>query len=430
MPKQKVKRSPNSNSNTNSDSGLGVGGGGASSRRDKEGSTTSSLRNEWVDGDGDEEGEGDMEEEGGLPVTPTPTHAKPAEQLNNVTHETKPDQTRGSESIANSNSNSNPASASAIDDKDDEGDWASYARRQRQSRGFGMAGGRASSASLGASRRSVGQKQAGSEPQSPVVNVNNGDVGDVDRQQNANIQEKKTIDTIAGQEPGEVKDQPLPTRDKAESIEESPSQTQPGVPETEDAADPIVDSSAERPARLQRMASMASSILTMDNEDEDDQEEEVEREEVIDMDMDVDMDVNPSTSGQVDIKNEVDPVLDPALTGQSTGTKDSIGTSLSSSSISNSRQGQGRKPSTSSSSAVPPNMDSVKKTRRSSKNDASALEDEKPVVARQPAVLEEEELEVEGAAGGDITRCVCKRGGESGGFLESRGRIVASVPLG
>jgi hypothetical protein len=430
MPKQKVKRSPNSNSNTNSDSGLGVGGGGASSRRDKEGSTTSSLRNEWVDGDGDEEGEGDMEEEGGLPVTPTPTHAKPAEQLNNVTHETKPDQTRGSESIANSNSNSNSASASAIDDKDDEGDWANYARRQRQSRGFGMAGGRASSASLGAARRSVGQKQAGSGPQSPVVNVNNGDVGDIDGQQDANTQEKKNIDTVVVQEPGEVKDQPLSFLGKAESTEESPSQPHPGEPGTEDAADPIVDSSAERPARLQRMASMASSILTMDNEDEDDQEEEVEREEVVDTDMDVDMDVNPSTSGQVDIKNEVDPVLDPALTGQSAGTKDSNGTSLSSSSISNSRQGQGRKPSTSSSSAVPPNMDVVKKTRRSSKIDASALEDEKPVVARQPAVLEEEELEVEGAAGGDITRCVCKRGGESGGFLGSRGHIVASVPLG
>jgi hypothetical protein len=207
LPRQKVIRSPHSDS------------GGA--RRDKEGSTTSSLRNEWVDGDEDGEGE----EEGALPLTPTPAHARPAEQYNNVVHE-KSQPTAQPTTL-------NVGAASAIDDKDDEGDWANYALRQRQARGFGKTG---STGSFGASRRSVKEE--------PAPSIKAGRTTASAEPPSSAVREQATQE-----------DQIM-----TEAVRE-------GYPSEESEA-MRPDSDSSRPARLERMASMASSVLTMDNDED------------------------------------------------------------------------------------------------------------------------------------------------------------------
>ena len=326
LPRQKLIRSPHSDA------------GGA--RRDKEGSTTSSLRNEWVDGDEDGEGE----EEGALPLTPTPAHARPTEQYNNVVHE-------NSGSAAQS-STANVGTASAIDDKDDEGDWANYALRQRQARGFGKTG---STGSFGASRRSVKEEPAPSiEAERTTASAELPSA-------------QPPVSALGGQATQE--DQMM-----TEAVRE-------GYP-SEESETMHPESDNPRPARLERMASMASSVLTMDND------EDVEMEEAEDI--------------KAPILALSNPILDPSLMEPAQDLRITVEAPLSA----------GRKPSIASSTTTRPVVESFKKTRRSSKIDTSSQEDDKSTAGHQVAVQEEEPGEIETTGGGDITRCVCGRGGE------------------
>jgi hypothetical protein len=98
----------------------------------KEGSVTSSLRNEVV-GEAEEGDTADRDREIETPITPTPGHVQP-ELLNNVTHSNTPPTARAENETAK---REEKGDNSALDEREDDGDWAGYARRQRQARGFG-----------------------------------------------------------------------------------------------------------------------------------------------------------------------------------------------------------------------------------------------------------------------------------------------------
>lgn len=208
----------------------------------------------------------------------------------------------------------------------------------------------------------------------------------------------------AQQDEEPVQDEAVEAKQEANDDEKRPAEveqteeTQGVPPSTEETAGSMTET-VERPVRVQRMASLASSVLTMDNEEE---EGDIEMEIDTSSDGEPEPEPQPEVEAEAEIKTAPEQVVDPVL-DQPTEPKEAPATP----SI-----GQGRKPSISSSNAIPPNMDLVKKTRRSSKIDVPAQEEEKPPVGRQPVVPEEDEAELEPAGGGDITRCVCTRQGE------------------
>ena len=376
MPRQKPKRSPHSDA------------GGA--RRDKESSVTSSLRINWLGDESSASSEEEGEVQGGaggggdaLPPTPTPAHTSLVERSNRITRDKLPRDLNVTATAA--------VSTSAVDDKDDVSDWVEYARRQRAERGFGLP--TVHSAPRGEER----PLRSGAQPQQEDSEVKNDvPVADVDADADTIADAGLTAKQEAIQEDNQPNENEVSTAAEAKTVDSS----------VEDAINPT-ENTLERPVRVQRMASLASSVLTMDNEDEE---------------QDVDMDIDHSSNGQMDNKEPVeqviDPVLPPPVDNKETVVDDTnIAVPVPAA----------RKPSTSSSNAIAPNMDFVKKTRRSSKLEAKSQDDEKPVVAQQPAVLEEDEPEPEGAGGGDITRCVCGRGGKSVGRTVA-GRLLR--PLG
>jgi len=280
-----------------------------------------------------------------LPLTPTPAHARPAEQYNNVVHEK-------SEFTAES-TNPNVGAVSAVDDKEDEGDWANYALRQRQARGFGKTG---STGSFGASRRSVKEEPA------PSVGAER---------------------TTASAEPTSARPPSSATGEQANQVDHTMTEAgREGYP-SEELEAVQTDYDNHRPARLERMASMASSVLTMDNE------EDIEMDEAEDV--------------KVPAIAALDPILDPSLTEPVQDLSITVEAPLP----------VGRKPSIASSTATRPVIESFKKTRRSSKIDTSSQEDDKSTSGYQVSVQAEVQGELEATGGGDITRCVCGRGGKS-----------------